>query len=191
MTNSFQIKQAAKLLFNGGVIAYPTEGVYGLGCLPDDSAAVERILDIKRRSMSAGLILVAPDYELLSEWIAPTDAELHHVLEARDKVITWVVTAHATTPDWLTGGRSTLAVRMSAHPVIADLCYATNSALVSTSANRTGHRAAKTALQSRYWLGNQLDYVISGGLGNAAGASEIRMAHDGKVIRPEMTTNQR
>jgi L-threonylcarbamoyladenylate synthase len=188
MTNPIQISQAAAVLHSGGVIAYPTEGVYGLGCLPENAAAVQHILAIKRRKITAGLILIAPDYELLEDWLAPSAAELRNVLSAQSSPVTWIVNAAAHTPVWLTGGRTSLAVRITQHPIVSALCDAADSALVSTSANRTGHPAARTALQVRYWLGKQLDYVVSGALGGAAGASEIRVALDGKVIRPKLTT---
>jgi L-threonylcarbamoyladenylate synthase len=186
--NEFQLRQATEVLLDGGVIAYPTEGVFGLGCLPDDYPAVQRLLDIKRRSIRAGLILVAPDYEFLADWLAPSESELASLLSKTSGPVTWITTAGHHTPDWLTGGRATLAVRITDHPIVARLCQQSGSALVSTSANRTGHRAAKTSLQVRKWLGNNLDYVVSGRLGNAPGPSEIRLAGDGQVIRPVLTT---
>jgi L-threonylcarbamoyladenylate synthase len=188
INNAIQIRQATHALFDGGVIAYPTEGVFGLGCLPDDVDAVRHLLKIKRRSMRAGLILVAPDYELLADWLNPNEAELASLRSSTSHPVTWVVTAAESTPIWLTGGRDTLAVRITAHPVVAALCRQSGSALVSTSANRTGHRAALSMLQVRKWLGKELDYVVSGPLGNATGPSEIRRAGDRQVIRPILTT---
>lgn len=184
MCTHLKIQQASKAILAGGVIAYPTEGVYGIGCLPDDPEAVERILQIKGRTARQGLILVAPNIGLLEPWIAPTEQEIQRLQRPAGKPTTWIVTATPGMSELLSGGRETLAVRISTHPIVADLCNATNSALVSTSANRSGHRAAKTALQVRCWLGNQLDYVISGALGDAAGPSEIRVAQSDQVIRP-------
>ena len=187
MTSVFAIEKAARVLHAGGVIAYPTEGVFGLGCLPHDFVAVNRLLAIKGRSRQAGLILVAGDIELLAEWIAPDAIERQRLTEQTAVPTTWIVTAAPATPDWLTGGRDTLAVRISSHPVVAALSYAAGSALVSTSANRSGHRPAKSTLQARQWLGSQLDYVVSGATGGATGPSEIVVAHSGQVIRPEKT----
>lgn len=188
MTSALSIQYAARVLHAGGVIAYPTEGVFGLGCMPDDLAAVQRLLDIKRRSLDAGLILVAADMQLLGEWIAPSAIEQERLTKPVSKPTTWIVTAAPATPVWLTGGRATLAVRISGHPVVAALSRAAGSALVSTSANRTGRRPAKSTLQARCWLGNQLDYVLSGATGGATGPSEIVVAHSGQIIRPEKTT---
>ena len=184
MCTHLKIQQASAAILAGGVIAYPTEGVYGIGCLPDDPLAVDRILRIKGRTARQGLILVAPNISLLEPWIAPTEQELERLQRPVSKPTTWIVTAAPGISQLLSGGRDTLAVRISAHPIVAALCNASSSALVSTSANRSGHRAAKTALQARCWLGNLLDYVISAPLGGAAGPSEIRVAQSDQVIRP-------
>jgi L-threonylcarbamoyladenylate synthase len=187
MTSPFAIKKAADILLEGGVIAYPTEGVYGLGCIPQEADAVMRILAIKSRSLSAGLILISPNYALLEAWLQPSARELKAMQTKSTQPITWVVTANPTTPDWLTGGRPTLAVRISTHPIVGALCAATASALVSTSANRAGRPAARSALRAHKSLGSSVDYVLSGSLGDTSGASEIRVAQDDRVLRPAGT----
>lgn len=191
MTTVFSIRRAAEILDAGGVIAYPTEGVYGIGCRPDNLEAVSRVIDIKGRKAGAGLILIAPDADMFADWIAPTAIELERLRKPTNTPVSWIVTAAGHLDPALTGGRQTLAVRVVNHPVVRRLCYATSSALVSTSANRSGHRAAKTAFQARCWLGNELDYVISGPLGNASGPSEIRVAQSNQVIRPGNAANAR
>ncbi len=186
MNHSIIARQTAHILWDGGVIAYPTEGVYGLGCLPGYHASVQHILDIKGRTATAGLILLAANYALLTDWIAPTPVERKRLQSTTTQPITWIVTAANNTPGWLTGGRTTLAVRITEHPVAAALSVATNSALVSTSANHSGRPPAKTALQARRWLGNSIDHVVPGAIGHASGPSEIRIAQDNRVIRPAM-----
>jgi L-threonylcarbamoyladenylate synthase len=181
---SIRQRHAARILIEGGVIAYPTEGVYGLGCLPDYRESVEHILHIKRRQAGAGLILIAADLALLDSWIDPTPTELDNLQRSLSHPVTWVVTAAPQTPDWLSGGRKTLAVRITRHPVAAGLSRATGSALVSTSANRSGRPPARTALTARRWFRNELDLVVGGALGGLAGPSEIRLAHNDQIIRP-------
>ena len=184
MTASIPIARTARLLLDGGVIAYPTEGVYGIGCIPAYGEAVERIFAIKGRRADAGLILVAPAIEYFSPWIAPAPEELDRLFRPTDYPTTWIVTARADCPAWLTGGRMTLAVRLTEHPVVAALVAASGSALVSTSANRSGRPPARSALQARRFLGDCLDAVVGGPLGNATGPSEIRVALDDRLIRP-------
>jgi len=175
---------AARCVINGGVIAYPTEGVFGLGCLPENEFAVERILAIKGRDASKGIILIAAEVTQLERWIAPTKMEAQRLHSATDYPTTWIVTAESTTPAWLTGGRDTLAVRISNHPVVMQLCNTIGEALVSTSANRSGRPPARSALAARKCLGSQVDQVIGGALGQATGPSEIRVAHSDQVLRP-------
>jgi len=184
MKTSLTIKRAADLLRQGGVIAYPTEGVYGLGCLPFFHEAVAHILSVKHRNVKAGLILIAADLELLHDWIAPTHEEQQCLERNTADPVTWIVTANPHTPAWLTGGRNTLAVRVTNHPIAAALSRTAGSPLVSTSANRGGRPPALTALQARRWLGRDVDMVVPGALGQLAGSSEIRMAQGGRVIRP-------
>ena len=128
--------------------------------------------------------VIAGEYAQLLPWIEPTAAEQRRMQETTSAhPLTWVVSAAPGTPQWLTGGRDTIAVRLTDHPEVSELCRLTNSSLVSTSANRSGHRPAMTALQARSWLGAQVDFVVNAPLGGASGPSEIRRAADGAVIR--------
>jgi L-threonylcarbamoyladenylate synthase len=83
----------------------------------------------------------------------------------------------------LTGGRPTIAVRVSAHPIVQRLCRRTGSALVSTSANLSGAAPARTALAVRRRLGRFVDFVLAGPLGDSARPTEIRDAATGRVLR--------
>ncbi|MDP7153162.1 MAG: Sua5/YciO/YrdC/YwlC family protein [Gammaproteobacteria bacterium] len=176
------LRQAARIIQAGGVAAYPTEGVFGLGCDPRQHSAVLRILAIKLRAVAAGLILIAADRRQLDGWIDPS-AEEESALAATDPFVTWVVTADPDCPEWITGGRSTCAVRITQHPVAAALCREAGLALVSTSANRHGQEAAKAALTVRCRLGPAIDFIMPGKVGNAPGPSEIRNARTGAVLR--------
>lgn len=176
-------RRAAVVLHAGGVIAYPTEGVYGLGCRPDGWPAVQRLLRLKDRPVSAGLILIAASLEQLDGWIAPTRQEAHALRLDEVPAVTWIVSSGPLTPDWITGGRATVAVRVTRHPVAARLCLASGFPLVSTSANRRGKPAARSALAVRYRFGRGLDLVVGGATGRAAGPTEIRHAASGRVVR--------
>ena len=186
-TISSRLRQAAAVIHAGGVLAYPAEGVYGLGCRPDDARAVHRLLELKQRPVSAGLILIAADWQQLEGWIEPTPAELQRLRfapgAAGSPPVTWVVQAGPWTPGWITGGRPTVAVRVTAHPVAAGLCLASGLPLVSTSANRRGKPPARSALAARLRFGAQLDLVVGGATGGGRGPSEIRSAASGNVLR--------
>jgi L-threonylcarbamoyladenylate synthase len=177
------MRQAARIIRAGGLIAYPTEGVYGLGCRPDLVAPVARLLEVKGRPAAAGLILIAASPAQLAGWIAPTAAELRRLREPRAAPVTWVVTAGPLAPGWITGGRPTIAVRITRHPAAMALCQAAGMPLVSTSANRRGRPPARSALAVRRWFGRDIDLVVGGPTGGAPGPSEIRDAASGAVLR--------
>ena len=115
--------RAAEVIRAGGIVAYPTEAVYGLGCDPANAEAVRKILQLKRRAQSAGVILIAADLDQLRGWIDPDDAEASR-LASGEEGVTWVVKAGARAPEWVTGGRETIAVRITTHPTAAALCRA-------------------------------------------------------------------
>lgn len=180
--SAIQLRRAARAVHDGGVIAYPTEGVFGLGCDPECYSAVMRILALKNRPVAAGLILIAADREQLEDWISPADDEAR-ALSGPDEFVTWVVTAGPRCPDWISGFRPTCAVRITQHPVAAALCREIAMPLVSTSANRSGHPAATSRLAVRRIFGADIDCIVPGETGGAAGASEIRVARTGAVLR--------
>jgi len=176
------LRRAARIIHGGGMVAYPTEGVFGLGCDPDCVEAVLRILALKERALSAGLILIAADRAQLDGWIDPAPGE-ERALSGVDVPTTWVVTADVRCPDWITGGRPTCAVRITRHPVAAALCRETGLPLISTSANRHGRPAAVTALAVRRRFGPAVDFIVPGTIGEVPGPSEIRIARTGAVLR--------
>jgi L-threonylcarbamoyladenylate synthase len=183
MTPSGPLRYAARVLQAGGVVAYPTESVFGLGCDPLDLSAVQRILACKGRRMESGLILVADEYSRLAAFVAPSQAELERMLSTWPGPVTWVCTASAAAPPWITGGRDTIAVRVTAHETAAALSRAAGMALVSTSANRTGRPPCRSALQVRARLFEHVDYVLAGATGGRARPTEIRDARTGAPLR--------
>lgn len=175
---------AARCICAGGILAYPTEAVYGLGCDPWNEDAVRRLLAIKMRSEHKGLILIASDFTQLQRFVEPlNDKQMATVLATWPGPVTWLLPASAQTPRWLTGRHPTLAVRVTAHPLAAALCETTGGALVSTSANVSGRPAARTALQARSALGSEVDLILGGRCGGRARPSTIRDGLTGAVIR--------
>ncbi|HSG65695.1 MAG TPA: L-threonylcarbamoyladenylate synthase, partial [Gammaproteobacteria bacterium] len=145
---------ASCALARGGIVAYPTEGVYGLGCLPTEVAAIARLLAIKRRSWRKGLPLIAASIAELAPFVElPADGLRAEIEASWPGPVTWVLPARPGVPVLLTGGRRTLAVRVTGHPLAAALCKQARSALVSTSANRSGRPPLLTPLAVRRALG--------------------------------------
>lgn len=178
-----RLRLAATIVRAGGVIAYPTEGVYGLGCRPDAASAVARVITLKGRAPAAGFILLADELDTLRDWIAPTQIERSRLRLPAMGPRTWIVTASHRVPAWITGGRDTVAVRVTTHPLAAALTAAVGMPIVSTSANRHGHRPARSAVLVRRLFGGAVDYVLGGATQGARGPSEIRDARTGSVLR--------
>ena len=173
-------------LRHGGVIAYPTEGVWGLGCDPRDEAAVRRLLALKQREAGKGLILVAADVAQLADYIdlATLDDATRSALDASwPGPHTWVVPATAHAPRWITGDHDGIAVRVSAHPGVVALCTAFGGALVSTSANMAREPAPRTRADLDPRIVAGVDAVLAGETGGLAQATPIRDARDGARLR--------
>ena len=183
MANTIPIKKAARIIRGGGVVAYPTEGVFGLGCLPDDFEAVSRVLAIKKRDPAMGLLLIAASVAQLGDWIDLQD-ESPRLESTVAKPVTWIVPASDKVPYWIRGEHDGVAVRVTAHLIAANLCRESDSPLVSTSSNLHGRPPARNAFVLRRTFGGLVDYIVPGRCGPAAGPSEIRDFTSGKVLRP-------
>lgn len=184
MPSELHVSRAARSILAGGVVAYPTESVYGLGCLPESRTAVERVLAIKRRSWRKGLLLIGAELEHLERYAELSESPyLSEILSSWPGPYTWVLPATAATPSWITGGRRSVAVRLTDHPVAGALCARVGGALVSTSANLSRHPPPKSLLRVRRDLGDSLDYVLPGPLGDLPRPTVIRDGRTGRVLR--------
>jgi len=182
MISSQSLRRASEVLLSGGVIAYPTEGVFGLGCLPDEFQAVSRILAIKKRDPALGLVLIATDIGQLDGWIELPEG-VTELTSSSTRPITWIVPATPDVPYWIRGAHEGVAIRMTTHPVAGALCKAADSALVSTSANVHGRPVARNRLVLRRRFGTLVDYIVPGQCGPTSGPSEIRELAGGRVLR--------
>ncbi|MEO0996598.1 MAG: Sua5/YciO/YrdC/YwlC family protein [Pseudomonadota bacterium] len=183
MLSAFQVADVVRRLEAGGLIAYPTEGVFGLGCLPSLQSAVTSLLALKRRPEDRGLILVAGTADAFDGWadLGDEPAALRSNVSAPT---TWIVPAGPRVYPLLSGGRPTLAVRLTDFPVIDALTARAGEPLVSTSANLSGHGPIRHPLTIRRRFRGELDAIVPGTLGGASGPSEIRDLASGRVLRP-------
>lgn len=179
------LHKALEVLNNGGVIAYPTESVWGLGCDPFNPLAVERILRLKQRGVDKGLIVVAANMEQVAALVQPLSGEQKSLLNASwPGPTTWLLPdPDQCFPGWIRGSFSSVAVRVSAHPLVRQLCSAYGGPLVSTSANPSTMAPARSRLRVVRWFGRYVDYVLPGRLGGNDKPSTIRDLQSGKVLR--------
>lgn len=174
------VQEAGKVIRHGGVVAYATEYCYGLGCDPFNVSAVRRLLRLKRRPATKGLILLAGDISQLEPYVMEIPM---HVRAAWPGPYTWLVTPRAGVARWITGRHSRVAVRVTAHPQAALLCRAARTPIVSTSANRGGQRPARGYREALQRLGRDVDYVLPGKVGDAPAPTPIRDAATRELIR--------
>jgi L-threonylcarbamoyladenylate synthase len=178
--------EAARILRQGGVVAYPTEAVWGLGCDPDDADAVARLLAIKQRDVAKGLILAAAEVSQFDAWLdwAALDApQAAQVRASWPGPHTWIVPALARVPRWITGQHAGVAVRVSGHPQVAALSLALGKPLVSTSANRAGAPAAFARAELDPSVLGLVDALCEGETGGLDAPTAIRDARTGHVLR--------
>ncbi|MDD5365169.1 MAG: L-threonylcarbamoyladenylate synthase [Gallionellaceae bacterium] len=166
-------------LAQGGVIAYPTESCYGLGCDPMNARAVARILSLKGRPKSKGLILIGSAPAQFAPYLAEPPAAWPQYWPGPT---TLLLPAARHCPRWLTGHHRKLAVRATAHAAAARLCQALGMALVSTSANRSGRRMLRTAAACRKAFGARV-WVLDGRIGKRRRPSTIVDPASGGVFR--------
>ena len=177
-------RKILKVLQADGVIAYPTEAVWGLGCDPFSEIAVERILAMKLRKRSKGLILVAKDIEQLNPFLLGLSvAEMTILKQSWPGPQTWLIPDNNYAPSWITGMNKTLAVRVTDHPIASNLCSAFGGPLVSTSANPSGLPPAKNMSEINTYFDQQLDYVVTGLLGELSNPTPIKNLKTGKILR--------
>ena len=178
------VQEAVRVLRAGGLIAYPTEAVFGLGCDPRNEASLSRLLALKGRPQEKGLILIAADQSQLEPWVETLPADAAARVHATwPGPVTWLIPARPGVSSLLRGAHSSLAVRVTAHPVAAALARAFGGALVSTSANPSGEAPARDIESLRIRFGDAIDYYLTGPLGGRERPSEIRDALSGEILR--------
>lgn len=179
-----QLATAVATLRSGGVIAYPTEAVWGLGCDPYQEGAVRHLLDLKQRDAGKGLIIIAADIAQVAPLLGLLTPAQRAAAEATwPGPYTWVVPVPESFPVWVRGQHHSVAIRVSAHPGVQVLCRAFGGPLISTSANLSGEPPVAGAEALRQQFGAGLAYVLPGALGGDAKPSEIRDALTGTVLR--------
>ncbi len=180
----FSLRQRAQAsLAAGGVLAYPTESCFGLGCHPASAHGLRRILALKRRPMHKGMIVVGASWAQLAPYVAPLSlAEQARLADYWPGPVTLLLPASRRVLPLLRGRHRKLAVRISAHPDTVRLCQLLGSALVSTSANRAGARALKSARACQRQFGPRV-LTVPGRIGQRRQPSTIIDFETGRVLR--------
>ncbi|PKG39173.1 L-threonylcarbamoyladenylate synthase [Psychromonas sp. Urea-02u-13] len=187
MTN-FKLSNALTALRMQGVIAYPTESVFGLGCDPDCEIAIQHILDLKQRPAHKGLILIAANIEQLktyADFSSLNETQLTAIKNTWPGPFTWVVPVQKTLSKLISGDFDSVAVRVSDHPVVQQLCSEFGKPIISTSANLSGLDACVNASQVKEMFINNplLTTIIEAEVSGLDNPSQIHHALTGQRLR--------
>jgi len=182
---NLDLSAACKLLKQGKLIAYPTEAVWGFGCDPYNEKAVIGILAIKQRPVEKGLILVAANMNQISELLHDLPEEQKQLLEdSWPGPTTWLIPDPGDLfPAWVKGSHESIAIRVSAHPIVQELCKQYGGPIVSTSANTAGKEEIRSRLSLEEQFADRIDYIIECELGDRSQPSQIRDLATGAVLR--------
>ena len=182
--NHPKVNRCVDELCRGGVIAYPTEAVWGLGCHPYNESAVATILAIKSRPWHKGLILVAGDMQqvdFLTHDLTPLQKDI--LRDSWPGHTTWLIEHRNRVPWFVVGRHETVAVRVSTHPIIQALCKKFGGPIVSTSANPAGHEPARDNVKARKYFNRFPVTFCAGRVGKNANPSTIKHLHTGETLR--------
>jgi L-threonylcarbamoyladenylate synthase len=178
------IKKAINIIKQGGIIAYPTEAVYGLGCDPFNEKATLRLLKLKQRSIDKGLILISSSWEQIKDLTLPIpEQNLQKILASWPGPITWVFPASKTVPSWIRGAHNSIALRVTNHPIAKAICEHYEKPIVSTSANIEGNTPARTYAEVINQFPEGIDFIIEGEVGELTKPTMIRDALTNTILR--------
>lgn len=186
-----EIQQAAHILKAGGVVAFPTETVYGLGADAENTQALARLYAIKGRPTNHPVIVHLACKEQLADWAVDIPAEAFALADAFwPGPLTLILKKADKVPDAVTGGQDTVGIRVPDHPVTLALLEAFGGGMAGPSANRFGRLSPTTAAHVRDDLGEDVDSVLEGGACQVGVESTIVAFRDGLpvILRPGMIT---
>jgi len=182
MASDFSLRHAAHIIKNGGVIAYPTDTIYGLGCNPYNADAVAKINQIKQRPLSKQFILLASNLNQLQDLLTINKQQRKKISDATEPT-SWVIQANQRAPAWLTDKQNNIAIRISQNEIVKKLCVALGHAIISTSANPSGKAPARNSLELHHYFHYQVDKILATQKNISAQASKIIRLCDNHVIR--------
>lgn len=184
MASHFAIRYAAHQIRHGGVIIYPTETVYGLGCDPMNHDAITYLNLIKQRGPGKNLILLGHSLTIFEDYIEALTEDDQKKISAGHQPTSWIVRAKDTLPDWLTNEQRTLAIRVTQHPVVTELCQKLGYPIVSTSANLRGKQPCRNALEAHKYFHDKINFFLIDNRFLSGQTSIIKRLDNLSTVRP-------
>ena len=183
MASRFAIRLAAHHIRNDGIILYPTETVYGLGCDPNSHDAVNTLNTLKQREQHSGFLLLASNIDQLANYITPPNQQERERINAAVTATSWITKAGKSTPSWLISPDGTIGFRITNHVVTQALCDYLGHPIISTSANIKGGKPVSNALQCHQLFTEEIDYWLISNIKRSEKPSVIRSLSTGQQLR--------
>ena len=154
------------LFLQDQIFAYPTEGVWGIGCNPFSEKAVKKLILLKKRPKNKGIIILGGYMEQLTPFTEHLDEKLKKRMYSKwPGPHTWLVSSSSRTPKWLLGPKGLIALRLSSHKTVIKLTETLGMPICSTSANLSGNEPAKDSNEIRTFFKDTV-LIIGGELGS-------------------------
>ncbi len=181
--NFWQLDLAVKTLQTGGIIAYPTESVFGLGCDASNLKAIERLLSIKQRSYKKGFIVLVSDIRYALPLLSPlSSVQIDKIDQTSVRATTWLINKRSDLSPLLVGEHQKLAVRVTDNPIAKKLCELFAKPIISTSCNLNAKSTSSHVSYIRNKMILKVDQIVSGRCSGQP-PSQIIDLDSGVVIR--------
>ena len=182
MASDFSIRHAAHIIKSGGVIAYPTDTIYGLGCDPYNPHAVELLNTIKQRPLDKQFILLAGHIDQVKNLVR-LNKEQEKTITQKTQPTSWIVDASDNAPSWLVDSNNYITIRLCKQRDVIRLCNALGHAVISTSANISGKTPARNTLELHKYFHHLVDKILISDKAQTTKPSTIIRLCDNQVIR--------
>lgn len=178
-----EIEKAAEVVRNGGVILYPTDTIWGLGCDPNNEEAINKILEIKNRPANKSLIVLVPNEQLLNRYVKEIPEVCYDLIDFAEKPLTIVYPEGQYLSDKITAEDGSVAIRMTKDEYCKKLMLKLKSGIVSTSANVSGNVSAVSVHDVDQEIKEKVDYVVDlpDYLGSGVASQIIKIGDDSSV----------
>ncbi|MEC7885498.1 MAG: L-threonylcarbamoyladenylate synthase [Pseudomonadota bacterium] len=179
-----EYEDISNAIVKGKIVAYPTESVFGIGCDPENEKSINKIIAIKNRSKQKGLIIIADEVKKLSKFIHKDYLDLFiKKSDIESKPTTWIVPSSKHVLNLVKGEDSSVALRITQHPIASRICKYSNKAIISTSANISSKTPAKNSNEILMQFGEEIDIIVDGRVGDSIKPTQIVDLITNKVIR--------
>ncbi len=176
------IKEAVRLLQQGGLIAFPTETYYGLGVDPFNQQALHRLFSVKQRTADKAVLVLVTDQTQALQLTESIPSPLQQLISTFwPGPLTLVCPARPELPVLLTGNTGTIGIRQSPHPLANRLVHEFAAPITATSANRSGKIPATTAAQVEQIFGSDIDLILDGGT-TPGGLGSTLVGYDRELV---------